>query len=160
VGPSLLREERSDYNWLLPSTGESLALSLPACNHSLQLATRHLLSNEWVGEWINYDRRSVGQSILVSSPIWGSRPDINYYLIVTVFFFDVGLPLWQEVGSVICLSHLTASVQLALGIYAALSTEGMDLAHAVDCTWGAWKLTAGLGGKQFHQHITSAKFKR
>jgi hypothetical protein len=31
---------------------------------------------------MNYDRQSVGQSVLVSS----SRPDINYYLTVTVFF--------------------------------------------------------------------------
>jgi hypothetical protein len=31
-----------------------------------------------------YDRRSVGQSVLVSSPIWGSWPDINYCLTVTV----------------------------------------------------------------------------
>jgi hypothetical protein len=55
---------------------------------------------------MNYDRRSVGQSVLVSSPIWGSRPDMNYYLTVTAFFFNVGRPLWREVGSVICLSHL------------------------------------------------------
>jgi hypothetical protein len=31
-----------------------------------------------------YDRRSVGQSVLVSSPIWGSWPDINYCLTFTV----------------------------------------------------------------------------
>jgi hypothetical protein len=40
-----------------------------------------------VSEWMNYDRRSVGQSVLVSSPIWGSRSDINYYLTVAVFIF-------------------------------------------------------------------------
>jgi hypothetical protein len=28
-----------------------------------------------------YDRRSVDQSVLVSSPIWGSRPDINNHLL-------------------------------------------------------------------------------
>jgi hypothetical protein len=31
-----------------------------------------------------YDRRSVGQSVLVSSPIWGSWPDINFCLTFTV----------------------------------------------------------------------------
>jgi hypothetical protein len=30
---------------------------------------------KWVSEWMNYDRRSVGQPVLVSSPIWGSWPD-------------------------------------------------------------------------------------
>jgi hypothetical protein len=37
----------------------------------------------WVSE-SRYDRRSVGQSVLVSSPIWGSWPHINYCLTVTV----------------------------------------------------------------------------
>jgi hypothetical protein len=46
---------------------------------------------------MNYDRRSVGQSVLVSSPIWGSRPDINYYLTVTVFFMS-GAPSDERSG--------------------------------------------------------------
>jgi hypothetical protein len=45
-----------------------------------------------VSEWLNYDRRSVGLSVLVSSPMWGSRPDINYYLTVTVFYSMSGAP--------------------------------------------------------------------
>jgi hypothetical protein len=36
---------------------------------------------------------------MVSSPIWGSRPDINYC------FVGAGRPLWREVSSVICISH-------------------------------------------------------
>jgi hypothetical protein len=31
-----------------------------------------------------YDRRSVDQSVLISSPIWGSWPDINFCLTFTV----------------------------------------------------------------------------
>jgi hypothetical protein len=52
----------------------------------------------WMSEWITTD----GQSVSLS---WCRAPDINYYLTVTVFF-DVGSPLWREVGSVICPSYL------------------------------------------------------
>jgi hypothetical protein len=38
----------------------------------------------------------------MSSPIWGSWPDIYYCLTVTVLFF-VGRPLWREDGSVCCI---------------------------------------------------------
>jgi hypothetical protein len=51
-----------------------------------------------VSEWMNYYRRSVGQSVLVSSPIWGSGPDINYYLTVTVFFSMSGAPSDENWG--------------------------------------------------------------
>jgi hypothetical protein len=51
-----------------------------------------------------YDRRSVDQSVLVSNPIWGSWPYINFCL--TLLFCRCRAPLWREVGSVICLSHL------------------------------------------------------
>jgi hypothetical protein len=58
----------------------------------------------------HYDRRPVGQCVLVSSPVWGSWPDVNYCLNC---FVDIVRPLWREVGSVICLSHLNcfSSVQ-------------------------------------------------
>jgi hypothetical protein len=32
----------------------------------------------------HYDRRPIGQWVLVSSPVWGSWPDVNYCLTVTV----------------------------------------------------------------------------
>jgi hypothetical protein len=34
---------------------------------------------------VHWDWRSVSLSVLVSSPVWGSWPDINYCLTVTVF---------------------------------------------------------------------------
>jgi hypothetical protein len=37
----------------------------------------------------HYDRRPVGQCVLVSSPIWGSWPDIYYCVTVTVFFLSI-----------------------------------------------------------------------
>jgi hypothetical protein len=39
-----------------------------------------------------YDRRSVDQSVLVSSPIWGSRPDFYYYQTF------VGLLMWGDLS--------------------------------------------------------------
>jgi hypothetical protein len=60
---------------------------------------------------MNYDRRSVGQYVLVSSPIWGSRPDINCYLIVTVFFSMSGAPSDERSGLSFVLVTWTALVQ-------------------------------------------------
>jgi hypothetical protein len=47
------------------------------------------------------DGQSVCLSVLVSSPVWGSWPDINYCLTVTVLSWG-GRPLWREDGSVVC----------------------------------------------------------
>jgi hypothetical protein len=78
----------------------------------------------------HYDRRSVGQSVLVSRPIWVSWPDINFCLTFT-FFVDVGRPFWREVGSVICISHLNcfSSVILLLAIASYFTS---------DCLWFAF----------------------
>jgi hypothetical protein len=46
------------------------------------------------------DGQSISLSVLVSSLIWGSWPDISYCLTVTVLFFR---PLWREDGSVFCI---------------------------------------------------------
>jgi hypothetical protein len=46
------------------------------------------------------DWRSVSLSVLVSSPVWGSWPVINYCLTVTVLSLG-GRPLWREDGSVV-----------------------------------------------------------
>jgi hypothetical protein len=49
------------------------------------------------------DWRSVSLSTLVSSPVWGSWPDISYCLTVTLLSLG-GRPLWREDGSVVCQS--------------------------------------------------------
>jgi hypothetical protein len=64
-------------------------------------------------ESINYDIRSFGQSILVSSPIWGSCPDIKYYLTVTVFFSMSGAPSDMRSGLSFYSVTWTASVQFS-----------------------------------------------
>jgi hypothetical protein len=65
---------------------------------------------------VTTDGQPVSQSVLVSSPIWGSQPDVWYCLTVTVL--SGGSPLWREVGSVIChsLSPLTVNRQLMVYI--------------------------------------------
>jgi hypothetical protein len=62
---------------------------------------------------MNYDQRSVGQSVLVSSPIWGSLPDINYYLTVTGFFSMSGAPSDERSGLLFVLVTWTASIQFS-----------------------------------------------
>jgi hypothetical protein len=51
---------------------------------------------------LHCDWQLVNQSVLVSSTIWVSWPDICYSLTVTVSFF-VGRPLWREDGSLFCI---------------------------------------------------------
>jgi hypothetical protein len=53
-----------------------------------------------------YDRQSVSQYVLVSSPIWNFWPKIFFRSYCLVF---LGRPLWREVGSVICQSLLLQS---------------------------------------------------
>jgi hypothetical protein len=49
------------------------------------------------------ERRSVGQFVLVSGPLWGPWSDFNFLCLATTFFLlHVGCPLWREDGSVIC----------------------------------------------------------
>jgi hypothetical protein len=48
------------------------------------------------------DWRSVSLSVLVSSPIWGSWPDI-YYLCDSYGLLFVGRPLWREDGCIVCI---------------------------------------------------------
>jgi hypothetical protein len=67
----------------------------------------HTTIEEWVNEWIMTD----GQCVLLSSPIWGSQSDINYYLTVTVFFSMLGAPSDERSGLSFVLVTWTASVQ-------------------------------------------------
>jgi hypothetical protein len=49
------------------------------------------------------DRRSVGQFVLVSGPLWGRWPDFKcLWVAITFFLLHVRHPLWREDGSVIC----------------------------------------------------------
>jgi hypothetical protein len=59
-----------------------------------------------------YDRRSVGQSVLVSSPIWVSWPDINYCLTLTVLSMS-GAPSDERSGLSSVLVTWTASVHFS-----------------------------------------------
>jgi hypothetical protein len=59
-----------------------------------------------------YDLRSVIPSVLVSSPVWGSWPDINYCLSLSVLSWG-GRPLWREGGSVLCQSLSEVVSQLS-----------------------------------------------
>jgi hypothetical protein len=60
----------------------------------------------------HYDRRSVGQSVLVSSPIWVSWPDINFCLSFTVLSMS-GAPSDARSGLSSVLVTWTASVQFS-----------------------------------------------
>jgi hypothetical protein len=60
---------------------------------------------------LSCDQRSVGQSVLVSGPLWGPRPDFSFLcLTITLFLLHVRRPLWREYGSVIC-SEITHWLQ-------------------------------------------------
>jgi hypothetical protein len=66
----------------------------------------------WLNEWLVQVQvqvqvilrpRSVGQFVLMSSPLWSRWPDFSYLcLTVTFFLLHVGPPLWREDGSVTC----------------------------------------------------------
>jgi hypothetical protein len=58
----------------------------------------------------HYDRRPVGQCVLVSSPIWGSWPNINYCVTVTVLSIS-GAPSDERSGLSFDLVTWSASVQ-------------------------------------------------
>jgi hypothetical protein len=60
---------------------------------------RHSLTLKFKFKLI-YDRRSVGQSVLVSAPIWSPLPHFDF-LSDNCWFLYVGHPLWREDVSVI-----------------------------------------------------------
>jgi ABC-type Fe3+-siderophore transport system permease subunit len=63
--------------------------------------TVHKRSGSQSESELHCDWRLVSRSVLVSSPVWGSWPDINYCLTVTLLSLG-GRPLWREDGSVVC----------------------------------------------------------
>jgi hypothetical protein len=58
----------------------------------------------------HYDWRPVGQCVLVSSPVWGSWPDVSYFLTVTVLSIS-GAHSYERSGLSFVLVTWTASVQ-------------------------------------------------
>jgi hypothetical protein len=63
----------------------------------------------------HYDRRSVGQFVLVSWPFWNSWPDVTFiWVTITFFIFNAGSPLWREDGSVICSAMTQILFQVTL----------------------------------------------
>jgi hypothetical protein len=60
------------------------------------------------------DDQSVSLSVMVSSPVWGSWPDISYCVTVTVLYLG-GRPLWREDGSVVCQS--VSSIRSIVSMY-------------------------------------------
>jgi hypothetical protein len=64
----------------LPTMGTPPPSTLPSGGYCLKTTS----DSDWSESESRYDRRSVGQSVLVSSPIWGSWPDINYCLTVII----------------------------------------------------------------------------
>jgi hypothetical protein len=81
----------------------TLLPGLPRTRPILILVLR-LASHEWVSE-LYYDRRSVGQSVLISSPHLG-RMTRFLLLSDTCGFVNMGRPLWREDG---CLLQLLLS---------------------------------------------------
>jgi hypothetical protein len=88
MGPPLRREEGSDYYWSLPlywGVTRAATHSLTDCplpplhtHNTNSTLIRFLAPNSHSPKSKSkscYDRRSVGQLVLVSSPIWGPRPD-------------------------------------------------------------------------------------
>jgi hypothetical protein len=49
-----------------------------------------------------FDRRSVGQFFLVSGPLKGPLPDLNFLCLAITYYLLAGRPLWREDGSVVC----------------------------------------------------------
>jgi hypothetical protein len=53
----------------------------------------NLIHNNWLSKSKSrYERRSVGQSVLVSGPMWGPRPDFCYCQTVTVLSKLIPMP--------------------------------------------------------------------
>jgi hypothetical protein len=79
------------------------------------LKTRRSLPSGLSKSKSHYDRRSVGQFILVSCPFWSKWPDVTFIWVpITFFILHVGRPLWREDGSVICSAMTQDQFQVTL----------------------------------------------
>jgi hypothetical protein len=87
TSPSMLKFVRTTARRTAPAQAN-------ATKHALQLNRQTESHCDW---------QSVSLSVLVSSPAWGSWPDI-YSLLKSYSPVHMGRPLWREVGSVICQS--------------------------------------------------------
>jgi hypothetical protein len=62
-----------------------------------------LLNSSVLKSKSHYDRRAVGQFVLVSRPFWSRWPDATFIWVrITFLIFHVGRLLWREDASVIC----------------------------------------------------------
>jgi hypothetical protein len=62
-----------------------------------------------------YDRRSVGQFVLVSCPFWSKWPDVTFiWVTITFLILHVGRPIWREDRSVICSAMTQVKFQVTL----------------------------------------------
>jgi hypothetical protein len=87
-------------------------------------------------------RLAVSQCVLVSSPIWGSWPEISYCLTVTVLSLG-GHPLWREHGSVVCQSG--NSIRSIVSIY---NFYILHVSHVIVCIYNIYKASVSPGSVQ------------
>jgi hypothetical protein len=75
-----------------------------AANHQLQLQTHDCLlsTSDWHQSKSRYDQQSVDQSVLVSSPFWGPRPD--FFTVRQLQFCWCGAPSVMRKKAGICCS--------------------------------------------------------
>jgi hypothetical protein len=94
---------------IVEPTETTVAKELPFKRHASITAVAHA-TMEVPKSKSHYDRRPVGQCVLVSSPVWGSWPDVNSCLTVTVLSIS-GTPSDERSGLSFVLVTWTASVQ-------------------------------------------------
>jgi hypothetical protein len=115
-------EGKAAWKWCWHSPPSSAEVknggSIPPVGHTSSWLGTYIIKHrdisperECVSE-SRYDRRSIGQSVLVLSPILGSWPDINYYLTITVLSMS-GAPSNERSGLSFVLVTWTASVQFS-----------------------------------------------
>jgi hypothetical protein len=113
---------------LSPNIAGSVRLQL--CISSLKTAARPEHSLVTRNSWLptnycnksksksHYDRRPVGQCVLVSSPVWGSWPDVNYCLTVPVLSIS-GAPSDERSGLSFVLLSVTWTAPVQYSRFAA-----------------------------------------
>jgi hypothetical protein len=124
-----------------------LALARVVFLGSESLGTRGhiLLSQIWLGRvsqsqsHIATDGQSACLSVLVSSPVWGSWPDINYCLTVTLLSLG-RRPLWREDGSVVYQS--AGSIRSIVSMY---NFYILHVSHVMEYIYNIYKASVSPG---------------
>jgi hypothetical protein len=94
------------------------------------------------------DWRSVSLSVLVSSPVWGSWPDINYCLTVLVLSLG-GRPLWRQDGSVVCQS--VSSIRSTVSMY---NFYILHVSHVIEYIYNKYRASVSPGSVQQNMPIS------